>query len=172
MNRKKIYIMNSWVRKTALTISVVLFSFSAFCQSAIKVACIGNSVTFGFGQKYPHQTSYPAVLQNKLGLRYTVRNFGHSGATLLRQGHNPYFKTPEYKEVISYAPDIAVLDLGLNDTDPRNWPDYREEFAADYSWIIETLRKTNPNMQIFICRLTPVFADHPRFQSGTRDWFW
>ena len=164
--------MNSWIPGIAINILLVLFSVCAYCQPAIKVACIGNSVTFGFGFKDPQQSSYPAVLQKMLGPSYSVKNFGHSGATLLKQGHNPYNKTRTFGEAINYAPDIAVIDLGLNDTDPRNWPNYRDEFAGDYSWIIDTLRKANPNIQIFICRMTPVFADHSRFQSGTRDWYW
>ena len=141
-------------------------------QGAIKVACIGNSVTFGYGHKNPKETSYPSVLQQLLGSAYQVSNFGHSGATLLRKGHNPYFKTKAFAEAVAFAPEIAIIHLGLNDTDPRNWPNYRDEFAADYVWLIDTFRKVNPTVKIFISRMTPIFHDHPRFRSGTRDWFW
>ena len=146
---------------------------ATYAQGApVKVACIGNSVTFGYGHKNPSETSYPAVLQSMLGNSYVVGNFGHSGATLLRQGHNPYFKTKAFAEAVSFAPDIAIIHLGLNDTDPRNWPAFRDGFAADYAWLIDTFRKVNPAVKIFISRMTPIFHDHPRFRSGTRDWFW
>ena len=161
-------IMNAWWA----TLWLVFLSFPASSQSAIKVACMGNSVTFGLGLKNREQTSYPSVLQTMLGAKYEVKNFGHSGATLLRKGHRPYCQTKEFKQAIAYTPDIALIDLGLNDTDPRNWPNYRDEFAGDYAWLIDTLRKANPQMQIFICKMTPIFPDHPRFKSGTRDWFW
>ena len=141
-------------------------------KKVVKVACIGNSVTFGYGHKNPAQTSYPAVLQSMLGNSYVVGNFGHSGATLLRQGHNPYYKTKTFAEALSFVPDIAIIHLGLNDTDPRNWPAFRDAFAADYAWLIDTFRKVNPAVKIFISRMTPIFHDHPRFRSGTRDWFW
>ena len=141
-------------------------------QAVIKIACIGNSVTFGYGHKNPKATSYPSVLQQMMGDKYKVGNFGHSGATLLRKGHNPYYKTGAFKEAISFAPDIAVIHLGLNDTDPRNWTNFRDEFATDYAWLIDTFRKVNPAVKIFISRMTPIFHDHPRFRSGTRDWFW
>lgn len=144
----------------------------SFAQQPIKVACIGNSVTFGYGHKNPQLTSYPAQLQKLLGEKYSVKNFGHSGATLLRKGHNPYYKTKEFDEALTFHPDIAIIHLGLNDTDPRNWPNYRDEFAPDYAWLIDTIRKTNPAVKIFICKLSPIFNDHPRFKSGTRDWFW
>lgn len=147
-------------------------TFISFAQQPIKVACIGNSVTYGYGLKDPQLNSYPSQLQKLLGEKYLVKNFGHSGATLLRKGHNPYYKTKEFDEVLAFRPDIAVIHLGLNDTDPRNWPNYRDEFAPDYAWLIDTIRKINPLVKIFICKLTPIFSDHPRFKSGTRDWFW
>lgn len=145
---------------------------ASFSQNPkIKVACIGNSVTYGYGLKDPSTESYPAQLQKMLGDKYEVGNFGHSGATLLRKGHNPYFKTKEFDKAVKFVPDIAVIHLGLNDTDPRDWPNYGDEFMADYSWLIDTVRKVNPAVKIYICRLTPIFSDHPRFKSGTRDWF-
>jgi hypothetical protein len=49
-----------------------------------------------------------------LGGKYEVKNFGHNGATLLRKGHNPYYKTKEFKEAIQFIPDIAIIHLGLN----------------------------------------------------------
>ncbi len=135
-----------------------------------KVACIGNSVTYGYGHKNPAETSYPAQLSRMLGEAYDVRNFGKSGATLLRKGHRPYNKQKEYSDALAFAPDLAIIHLGLNDTDPRNWPDYRDEFIPDYLALIDTLRTINPKMKIWTCRMTPIFNRHPRFKSGTRDW--
>ncbi|MCU7550461.1 GDSL-type esterase/lipase family protein [Chitinophagaceae bacterium LB-8] len=155
----------------ALLVCINVF-VSAQQATILKVACIGNSVTFGAGHKKPQLTSYPSVLQQLMGQRYTVKNFGHSGATLLRKGHNPYYKTKAFAEALAFAPDIAIVHLGLNDTDPRNWPDYRDNFEPDYAWLIDTLRKVNPVIQVFVCRLTPIFNGHSRFKSGTRDWYW
>ena len=138
----------------------------------VKVACIGNSVTYGYKLPDPSTQSYPALIQQMLGEKYEVKNFGHSGATLLRKGHNPYFKTKEFKEALQFNADVAIIHLGLNDTDPRNWNNYRNEFKSDYAWLIDTLRKSNSKIAIYICLLTPIFNDHPRFRSGTREWFW
>ena len=151
---------------------LVLLPLLATAQEKIKIACIGNSVTYGYGHKEPAATSYPAQLQQMLGEEYEVRNFGHSGATLLSKGHRPYINLPEYTAALEFAPDIAVIHLGLNDTDPRNWPNYRDEFYGDYTNIIEALRKSNPDVDIYICRMTPIFHWHRRFKSGTRDWYW
>lgn len=141
-------------------------------QQKGKVACIGNSVTFGAGMKDREQNSYPAQLQKLLGRGFEVSNFGFSGATLLQQGHRPYNKTQPYQDAIAFKPDIAIIHLGLNDTDPRNWPNYKDEFTADYYRFIDTLRAVNPKVRVLVCRLTPIFSGHPRFKSGTRDWYW
>jgi len=63
-----------------------------------------------------------------------------------------------------------VIHLGVNDTDPRNWPNYRDEFVPDYHRLIEALREANPKVRILIARTTPIGVEHPRFDSGTRDW--
>lgn len=137
----------------------------------IKVACIGNSVTAGYGLGAPDKESYPSQLQKLLGDKYVVGNFGHSGATLLKKGHRPYPKTNEFTAALHFKADIAIVHLGLNDTDPRNWPNFNMEFESDYKWLLDTLKKQNPNVKIFICQLTPIFSGHPRFKSGTRTWY-
>ena len=159
------------MKKTLLMLMLVLPLFAA-AQKKIKVACIGNSVTYGMTHKNPAETSYPIQLQQMLGEEYEVRNFGHSGATLLSKGHRPYINLPEYTAALEFAPDIAVIHLGLNDTDPRNWPNYRDEFYGDYMNIIEALREKNSKVEIYVCQMSPIFNWHRRFKSGTRDWYW
>lgn len=148
----------------------ILFSCSLLA-SPIKVACVGNSVTYGYGIENREQNAYPAQLQLLLGNQYDVRNFGKSGATLLQKGHRPYIRQEEYKEAIAFAPDQVVIHLGLNDTDPRNWPYYQDDFKADYYRLIDDFRKANPKVEIWICRLSPITSSHVRFKSGTRDWY-
>lgn len=136
----------------------------------VRVACVGNSITYGLLVEDREKNCYPAVLGRLLGDGYDVRNFGHSGATLLNKGHNPYTKTKEYAEAIAFRPDIAVIHLGINDTDPRNWPNYRDEFIPDYAALIESFRRANPSVKIYVCRMTPIAHRHRRFKAGTRDW--
>lgn len=151
---------------------MLVLPLMAVAQEKIKVACIGNSVTYGMTHKNPAETSYPTQLQQLLGGEYEVRNFGHSGATLLSKGYRPYVSLPEYKAALEFAPDIAIIHLGLNDTDPRAWPNYRDEFYGDYMNIVKALRNKNPEVVVYICRMTPIFHWHRRFKSGTRDWYW
>ena len=148
---------------------------TGFCQKSvqkIRVACIGDSVTRGLGLENPESESYPVQLQRLLGLAYQVENYGVSGATLLGKGHHPYILSEEYKHALASKPQIVIIHLGLNDTDPRNWPNYRDDFIADYLKIIGSFQGSGKQTaKVFICRMTPIFNGHPRFKSGTRDWF-
>lgn len=153
---------------------LLIFALMLLSQHALtaktRVACVGNSITYGYGLADPSTESYPARLQVMLGDEYEVGNFGRSGATLLRQGHRPYNEQPEYRAAIDFKADIAVIHLGVNDTDPRNWPVYGDRFISDYVSLIDSLRATNPDIRIIIAQLTPIGASHYRFRSGTRQW--
>lgn len=158
------------MKKLVYLLSLLLFMLAGQAQK-IKVACVGNSVTYGYTIDNREVNCYPAQLQRLLGDRYEVKNFGKSGATLLDRGHRPYRQQDEYKQALAFAGDRVIIHLGLNDTDPRNWPNYRDDFVSDYLSLIESFRQANPSCQIWICRMTPIMHWHPRFQSGTRDWY-
>ena len=147
-----------------------LFVEGAFAQR-IKVACVGNSVTYGYTLLEREKNCYPAQLARMLGDGYEVANFGKSGATLLNKGHRPYIRQPEFKKALEFAGDRVIIHLGLKDTDPRNWPNYRDEFISDYLALIDSFRSVNPRCQIWICRMSPISHRHHRFKSGTRDWY-
>ena len=159
------------MKKQLLFISaLVLGSLGWGQQKTIKVACVGNSITYGYGIENREQNSYPSVLQRLLGKGYKVGNFGHSGATLLSKGHRPYIQQEEYQKALAFAGDIVVIHLGINDTDPRNWPNHRNDFIKDYLTLISSFKKANPKARIVIARMSPLSHRHPRFESGTRDW--
>ena len=158
------------MQRLLLSFLLLLFLLPLSARRIIKVACVGNSITYGTGVANREQKAYPVVLQRLLGKGYQVENFGKPGATLLRRGHRPYFAQPEFRAALLFRPDIAVIHLGINDTDPRNWPNYRDEFIPDYLALIDSLRAVNPHVRILVARLTPIGVDHPRFDSGTRKW--
>lgn len=161
-----------------MTLAVLLLSVSFLTVSAaskktvrkIKVACVGNSITYGTGIKDREHFSYPVQLQKMLGDKYEVGNFGKPGATLLNHGHRPYMKQEEFRQAMAFKGDIAVIHLGINDTDPRNWPNYRDEFVRDYLSLMDSLRSANPKVRFILACMTPIADRHPRFISGTKCW--
>ncbi len=148
----------------------IILSCAVYAQDKIKVACVGNSITYGTGVADREVNAYPVKLQGMLGDKYEVGNFGKPGATLLNKGHRPYTQQQEYKDALAFAGDIVVIHLGINDTDPRNWPNYRDEFIGDYRSLMQSFREVNPKVRFLLARMTPLSDRHYRFESGTRDW--
>ena len=104
----------------------------------IRVACIGDSITWGFTLLNPWRQSYPALLQEKLGPGYEVRNFGYHDAAARFDADTPYVSKRAYRESLAWNPDIVLLMLGTNDTKSRNWDP--EIFRRDYRRIVESYR--------------------------------
>ena len=119
---------------------------------AIRVACIGNSITDGHGIEMATQYGYPALLQKALGSDYWVKNFGVSSRTLLNKGDFPYMKEMAWRDALAFNPDIVVIKLGTNDSKPQNWQ-YASEFKQDLLQMIKALGKA----KIFLCTPIPAF---------------
>lgn len=153
-----------------LLLTAVCIGHDAYGAEPVRVACVGNSITYGLRIDDRETMCYPAQLGRMLGEGYTVGNFGHSGATLLNRGHRPYMKLEEFHSALDFRPDIAVIHLGVNDTDPRDWPQFGDDFVSDYVALVDSFRSVNPDIRIIIANLTPISAKHRRYKSGTRLW--
>ena len=57
---------------------LLMWCTAAPCEAQIRVACVGDSITAGYGLSDPGTQSYPAQLQALLGSGYSVGNFGVS----------------------------------------------------------------------------------------------
>jgi lysophospholipase L1-like esterase len=125
-------------------------------RSTIRVACVGDSITFGLGVEGRSTNHYPAVLGRLLGPRFETRNFGVSGATMLKQGDRPYWKRRELRAADAYAPHVVVLELGTNDAKPHNWR-RGAHFEHDVRAMIEHFRALPPRPKLWLCLPPPVF---------------
>jgi len=119
---------------------------------AIRVACIGNSITDGFGIDMASAYGYPAELQKLLGDKYWVKNFGVSSRTMLNKGDWPYMNEQAWRDALAFKPDIAIIKLGTNDSKPENWQ-YGSEFRQD----LEQMLKALPDTKIYLCTPIPAF---------------
>ncbi len=108
-------------------------------QDAVRVACIGNSITDGHGIDLATVNGYPAQLQKLLGDGYWVKNFGVSARTMLNKGDNPYMNEMAWRDALAFKPDVVIIKLGTNDSKPENWQ-YGAEFRQDLEQMITTLR--------------------------------
>lgn len=137
-------------------------TFSLFCfyycmnisaLKPVRVACVGNSITYGAFIQNPELNSYPAQLAAYLGEEYEVKNFGVSGRTLLEKGDLPYIETAAYLESLSYNPDIVFIELGTNDSKPQNRT-HLDHFKKDYLQLIDSYRNLSSTPRVIL--LTPL----------------
>jgi lysophospholipase L1-like esterase len=137
------------MKRKLLLILLSIFSFQNL--SAQKVACIGNSITYGAGLANRTTNSYPAQLDKMLGGNYDVRNFGVSGCTMLKAGDKPYWQESEYNNALAFAPDIVIIMLGTNDSKPWNWTTANSLlFESDYKEFINNFRNLASKPKIII----------------------
>lgn len=124
-----------------------------------RVACVGDSITEGYGLTSPSVDAYPAQLQSLLGSDYEVVNFGVSGSTTRKQGDKPYWNQAAYTQSSEFAPNIVLLMLGTNDAKVANWNE--ASFRNDYIELVEHYRALNAEV---------VVASPPKvFASGAFD---
>ncbi|MGJ8654518.1 MAG: GDSL-type esterase/lipase family protein [Opitutaceae bacterium] len=143
-----IFLLAVWVGSTTI--------LAASSEQPIRVACVGDSITFGATIKDRVNKSYPAQLQQLLGDGYVVKNFGVSGATLLKQGNKPYWKTKQFDPAHAFNPNIVVIKLGTNDSKPDNWR-HKESFVADYVALIESFQALPGKPVVYICKPVPAY---------------
>jgi acyl-CoA thioesterase-1 len=125
----------------------------------IRVACVGDSITYGYGISGRESNSYPARLQSLLGAGWEVRNFGYNGATALKQGTKPYTTLAIYSEALAFQPDVVIIKLGTNDTNPKSWPQHHAEFYSDYLDLVRGFLALPSRPKIVLCRPVPLFRD-------------
>jgi len=124
----------------------------------IRVACIGDSITFGAGIRDRARNSYPAVLGRLLGPKYDVRNFGVNGATLLKKGDKPYWTQRAFADATDFAPNIVIIKLGTNDSKPQNWR-HKDEFDDDLRAMVDHFAAGAGRPKIWLCKPVPVARD-------------
>ena len=141
----------------SLFLLFIAVQYVAAQKKVIKIACIGNSITYGVGTRNPAKDSYPAVLGQMLGDGYEVRNFGVSARTMLMKGDNPYMKEERYRQALDYNPDIVTIKLWTDDTTPQTWG-YKSDFKKDMETLIRTLRALPSKPEIYLCYPIPAYA--------------
>ena len=134
----------------------------------IKVACVGDSITFGAGVEDREKNCYPAKLGDYLGSSYQVKNFGRSGATLQKSGDLPYWTTEEFAAADSFQPDVVIILLGTNDTKSQNWQD-SARFNRDFNDLIEHYRALKSRPKVRVCTPVPVYKTNFGINQETLD---
>lgn len=154
-----------FIKVAIVMLSFFLLSFvnESGGRKKIKVACVGDSITFGARLENPEKDSYPSQLQLLLGENYQVENFGVGGATLIRKGHPTVWS--QLAKIKQSKPDIVIISLGTNDTcgmgtcgDRKYW-EYKDEFPGDYRDLIDSISHFSSTPKIWICAPSPMVLE-------------
>jgi lysophospholipase L1-like esterase len=150
---------------------IFLFLFVTIAVAVpTKIACIGNSITYGYGLSSPNTQSYPARLQALLGTtNYTVQNDGVNSTTMLKNGDDSYWKNGKLADVFAFQPKIITIKLGTNDSKPQNWGLHYQEFKGDYLAMVDTLAAMASKPKIYVLLPVPVFNNPTAASWGIRD---
>jgi lysophospholipase L1-like esterase len=125
-------------------------------NATTRVACLGDSITFGARANNPKTDSYPAQLAAMLGDRYIVKNYGVGGATLLKKGRPSIWR--RVVEAVHFRPHIVIIMLGTNDTVSSNWK-YIDDFSDNANELICVFRRLPTKPAIFFCTPTDMILE-------------
>ncbi len=121
-------------------------------EGQIKIACAGDSTTYGHGISGWPKNNYPTVLQNLLGENYHVNNYGVSSFAVQTGADRSYRTLPHYQESLAYNADYVVFMMGSNDSKPENWKG-ADAFKADLLSLLDTYGDS----EIILCTLPSAF---------------
>lgn len=124
-------------------------------NNQIRVACVGDSITYGLFVGNRRKNNYPAVLNLLLGEKYCVNNFGYTNRTAIKSGDYPIVNEKLYKQSLDFKPNIVVILLGTNDTKENNWD--KDKFINDYSEIINSYLVLESAPKVYILTPPPLF---------------
>ena len=127
----------------------------------IKIACVGDSITWGFTILSRSKYSYPAVLQRLCGDAAKVENFGLNDATARLESDRPYARRITFKRAVDFHPDVVLMMLGSNDSKKINWQE--DKFREGYNYILNTF--LNMGARAFLL-LPPVVLNRIEIRDG------
>lgn len=123
-----------------------------------RIACVGDSITYGCTIPGCFVRSYPRVLRKLLGKGFCVCNFGVNDRTAQSTGNKPYCREKVYRRSLAFKPEIVVMLFGSNDSKANNWVS-DEHFIEQYEQLIREYTSLPSCRKLILC--TPPAAYSP-----------
>ncbi len=143
--------------------------------STVKIACIGDSITYGYGIADQKNDSYPAQLAAMLGEGYEVGNFGQSGSYALpadnqynvKDAKLYYRNTTVYRNSLKFGADVVIIMLGTNDIRSMSCDGAKSALVAALKSLAEEYAALPTVKKVFVasCIYTPS-VDVRTFSNG------
>ena len=127
---------------------------SAALAAPLRVACVGDSITYGDQLADRAAQAYPAVLERLSRGRYATGNFGVNGATALnRIPFRSWTDAAASRDALAFAPDIVVVMLGINDL---AFPDRFAQYPDALRDLLARFQALPAAPRLLLCTLTPI----------------
>ncbi|MGI6007772.1 MAG: GDSL-type esterase/lipase family protein [Ruminococcus sp.] len=152
--KKKILITAACLAAVCIAALSYLYLFSS---RPVRIACVGDSITWGAYLEKRSRECYPARLQQYLGKTFLVKNFGVNSATVQKSGDKPYWEQDAFLNSAAFAPDVVFLMLGTNDTKTQNRQGL-SQFRQDYTDMIDYYLSLSSHPRVYILTPPPIFS--------------
>ena len=151
------------MKRTAFVALLAAATVATFAQqpahAITKVACVGDSITAS-------SSRYPTHLAQLLGSGYTVKNFGHSGTTMMKAPGASYWKTTEFTESGAWGPKIVIIMLGTNDSKKANWSAHGKEYKGDYLAMVRRYQRLASRPKVYVMTSPPNYTNGSNYQPS------
>ena len=164
--------------RVIIVAATAMLTLCAAAGGKTKVACVGDSITYGLGLADRAAESYPARLQELLDRsfpgRYEVRNFGNSGRgvyldSMRGSEKRGYRWMKEHAAALEWRPDVVICNLGINDcgeyineyTGGRR----RGQFADDYCALLGDYKAQGAKRLYIWTKLSPLAEGQKFYRS-------
>lgn len=140
----------------------------------MRIVCMGDSITEGFGLGDDDSLYYPSQLQHILNNGSEVLNFGVTCSCVTDAEYQgepmglPYVKQPKYQQALEAKGDKYIIMLGTNDANDGYDPETKKRnprddifgknhlFAGSYRRIIRDVKNSAPEAEIYLVSPIPI----------------
>lgn len=125
-----------------------------------RIACVGDSITFGHGVRGKTEETWEYYLNGILGDAYQVVNYGASGRTLQKAGDQPYTRDHIFRRSLECRAEVYLILLGTNDAKPFNWN--RDRFEREYEAFVRNYTEQPDAPRVVLMTPPQVFGTDSR----------
>ncbi len=126
-------------------------------EEKVRIACVGDSITYGTRVENREENCYPVKLQGMLGTdSCQVGNFGVGGTTAQKSPETSYWNEERYQQSLSYGAAVVAVMLGTNDAKTGNWKG-EEAFEKDYRALAESYLELEQKPEVILMTPPSVF---------------
>ena len=124
----------------------------------LRISCVGDSITYGFGLANRDETCWTVLLASLLPEGSETANFGVSGSCAMSSSAFPWEQTAQAQLFRTSEEDLVLVMLGTNDVAAGDWD--AQAFEAEYAELIAAVME-KPNEPRVAVMLPPAVFGSP-----------